>query len=293
MRILSARISGFRNLADAEFTFSPRVNVVLGKNGEGKTNLLEALNYLALGRSHRGARNEDQIAFARDNLHVALEVEDDAGAVFACEFGLDRSGGRRFRIDGEPVRRRVDLVGRLSTVFFNPDSIRLVQGSPERRRHFVDRGMAEITPSHLAHLTAYQRALRQKTGLLRDLKRGLADRRRVREDLAAWNAELARHAVGTVGRQANIPGQDTAQVRRRASLVTQDVQLFQTTVRNNLALFDPSVTDGQLLEVLEGLGLSAWLTSRQPSRMCTRNSRAVFLSFFCFFLSRPAPWISR
>ena len=63
MRIVSARISGFRNLAEADFVFSPRVNLILGRNGEGKTNLLEALNYCALGRSHRGARNEDLIAF--------------------------------------------------------------------------------------------------------------------------------------------------------------------------------------------------------------------------------------
>ncbi|MFN2371869.1 MAG: DNA replication/repair protein RecF [Candidatus Krumholzibacteriia bacterium] len=195
MRIVSVRLGGFRNLAEAALDFSPRVNLVLGRNGEGKTNLLEALDWLALGRSHRGARNEDLIAFDRDDLHVALEFEEDGGARLRGEFGLDRGGGRRLRIDGEAVRRRADLVGRMATVFFNPDSIRLVQGGPERRRQFADQGMAEIDPTYLVHLTAFQRALKQKTGLLRDLKKGLVGGGQARRELAAWNAEIAHHAA--------------------------------------------------------------------------------------------------
>ena len=202
MRIVSASIDGFRNLQPASFTFSPRVNLILGRNGEGKTNLLEALNYLALGRSHRGAKAEEMIPFEKDHLHVALEVEEDSGAVVSCEYGLGRDGGRRLRIDGEALRRRADLVGRLTTVFFNPDSIRLVRGAPERRRHFVDQGMSEIDPVFLTHLTAFQRVLKQKNGLLRDLKKGLVDYSETRRELAAWNRELATHAsVVCVGRR--------------------------------------------------------------------------------------------
>jgi DNA replication and repair protein RecF len=195
VRILSAKVDGFRNLVPAEFTFSPRVNLVLGRNGEGKTNLLEALNYLALGRSHRGSSADEIIHFDAETLHVSLEVEEDSGAVVTCEFGLARDGGRRFRIDGEAVRRRADLVGRLATVFFNPDSIRLVQGSPQRRRHFADRGMAELDPLQLAGQGACQKALKQKAGLLRDLRKGYVDRAATLRELTAWNRELAEHAA--------------------------------------------------------------------------------------------------
>jgi DNA replication and repair protein RecF len=195
LRILSATVHGFRNLKETRLTFSPRVNLVLGQNGEGKTNLLEALNYLALGRSHRGSRSEEMINFDEDALHVALELEEESGSPLTCEFGLDRSGGRRLRIDGEFVRRRTDLVGRLVTVFFNPDSIRLVRGAPQRRRHFTDHGMSEFDPIFLSHLTALQRVTRQKTGLLRDLKKGLAKPAEARRELESWNRELAVHAA--------------------------------------------------------------------------------------------------
>lgn len=196
MRIHAATVNGFRNLVEDSFAFSPQVNLLLAGNGEGKTNLLEALNFFALGRSHRGGRSDELIAFDAQALHVQLEVEEDAGEVAICEFGLDRTGGRRLRIDGEEIKRRADLLGRLVTVFFDPDSISLVRGAPQGRRQFVDQGMAEIDPLYLPHLTAFQRALRQKTGLLRDLKRDPAIVPRTRRELTAWNRELAIHAAG-------------------------------------------------------------------------------------------------
>ena len=195
MRIISVTLNGFRNLQEASFTFSPRVNLVLGRNGEGKTNLLEALNYFSLGRSHRGSKNEELVGFDQESLHVLLGVEEDSGNPLQCEFGLDRIGGRRFRLDGEAVRRRADLVGRLATVFFNPDSIQLVRGGPLQRRNFVDQGMSEVDPLYLANLSAFQRALKQKTGLLRQLKIGKVTPSAASQELEAWNRKMADHAA--------------------------------------------------------------------------------------------------
>lgn len=195
MRILSATVRGFRNLQESSFAFSPRVNLVLGRNGEGKTNLLEALNYYALGRSHRAARIDELIGFDTDAAFVQLEIETTAGETMRCEYAFERGRGHRFFLDGEIVGRRADLVGVLNTVYFDPESIRLVRGEPARRRHFVDHGVAETDPLYLNHLTAFQRTLKQKNGLLRDLRRGFADRSAARDELRAWNRELARHSV--------------------------------------------------------------------------------------------------
>ncbi|PID79440.1 hypothetical protein CSB20_10295 [bacterium DOLZORAL124_64_63] len=195
MRIVSAAFSGFRNLENSTLEFSPRVNLVLGRNGMGKTNLFEALNYFALGRSHMGGKTDEMIHFDRSDLHVRLEVEEESGQRILCEFGLDRQGGRRFRIDGELITRRTDLVGRLATVVFNPESIQLVRGGPQNRRRFVDQGQAEIDPLYLSSLTAFQRTLKQKNGLLKDVRRGLVPRAIALDELRAWNKEMATHAA--------------------------------------------------------------------------------------------------
>ena len=195
MRILNASLQGFRNLQESTFEFSPRVNIVLGRNGEGKTNLLEALNFFALGRSHRGAKIEEMIGFDEDSLFVRLDAEGPAGTRLRCEYAFERGRGNRFFLNGNVISRRSDLVGLLNTVYFDPNSIRLVRGEPRRRRHFVDQGIAETDPLFLPHLTSFQRALRQKNGLLRDLKTGHADFATARDELHAWNRELAHHAA--------------------------------------------------------------------------------------------------
>ena len=199
MRILSASLRGFRNLQESVFEFSPRVNLVLGRNGEGKTNLLEALNFFALGRSHRGAKIDDMIGFGQDSVFARLEVADaggpEDGARMRLEYAFERDRGSRFFLDGDVIGRRADLVGLLNTVYFDPESIRLVRGEPSRRRHFVDQGISEGEPLFLAHLTACQRVWRQKNGLLRDLKKGFANYGTAREELRAWNRELAHHTV--------------------------------------------------------------------------------------------------
>ena len=142
MHILDARLTGFRNLDDVALSFSPGVNVIMGANGQGKTNLLEALDYFALGRSHRGARNEELVRLDGDHLHVAFTLARDDGATLRCEYGLDRAGSRRFKVDGQTIARRADLLGVLSTVFFWPESVDLVRGGPDLRRRFADQGLS-------------------------------------------------------------------------------------------------------------------------------------------------------
>jgi DNA replication and repair protein RecF len=192
----------FRNLEETELSFSPRVNLFLGANGQGKTNLLEALYYIAWGRSHRGSRNEEMIRFDADHLHVALTVEDEAGRRLTCEYGLERGGGRRWRWDEQLLPRRLDLVGRLSAVFFDPSSVDLVRGGPAKRRRFVDRGQGFSERGHLTHLQAYTRALRQKARLLKELRRRRTALAAARQELQAWNDELALHAAAIASSRA-------------------------------------------------------------------------------------------
>jgi DNA replication and repair protein RecF len=195
VRILSARISGFRNLDATELEFAAGVNLILGANGQGKTNLLEALHYPALARSHRGARNDDLIAFDVDALHVELALETESGGPSAVAYGLRRGGERRFRVDGSVVAKRSELVGRLAAVYFEPGTTRLVREGPSHRRQFLDGGIAQIDPAYLSALTAYHRTLRQKSRLLREARHGPHGRYEHLEEARSWNAELARYAL--------------------------------------------------------------------------------------------------
>ncbi len=195
MRLLAAEIEGFRNLERLDLRLGPGVNVFLGGNGQGKTNLLEALHFPVLGRSHRGARDEELVRFGAAHARVVVSAAEEDGSTSTWECALERDGERRLRLDGQPVHRRRDLLGRLVTVMFDPAGVGLVSGAPEGRRRYLDQGLSFVEPDHLARLLAYQRALRQKARLLADLKRGLRRADGARGELAAWNRELAAHAA--------------------------------------------------------------------------------------------------
>ncbi len=194
MRLREASFEGFRNLAPARLGLSPVANVFLGGNGQGKSNLLEALNYPALGRSHRGARDEDLVAFGGEAARVCVSTAIEGGGDLVFEYALGRAGERRVRVDGEPVARRADLVGRLASVVFDPPSVLIAGGPPELRRRFADQGLSVLDPGCLVRLVACHRAVRQKAALLRDARRAGRPSGRVREELAAWNRELAGQA---------------------------------------------------------------------------------------------------
>ena len=195
MRLVSADILDFRNLAEVQLRFSPGVNLLVGDNGQGKSNLLEALNYPSLGRSFRGARDDDLVRFDAECAHVRLTAKGEDDREVEFEYGIERGRGRRFRVDGEPVKRKVDLLGRLTTVVFDPQTVQLVRGGPEARRRYLDQGLSMVDAGYLLHLQAYNRALKQKNRLLRDARRGFVAPAKVREDLRVWNLEMASHAA--------------------------------------------------------------------------------------------------
>lgn len=251
MRILAARITGFRNLDDLDLQFSPGVNVLFGDNGQGKTNVLEALNFFALGRSHRGSRNEDLVRFDGDHLHCHLDLEHDDGQQGRCEFGLDRQGGRRYKRDGDPVPRRADLVGHLSTVFFWPESVDLVRGGPELRRRFADQGLSGLAHDYLTALSAYQRCLRQKARLLQDIRRGFRGESGAREELRAWNRDLSSHAR-IIGEGRRRWSADLAPHAAAAySLLARCDRPLTIAYHPRLASFDPSEPEASEMQ-LEG-----------------------------------------
>jgi DNA replication and repair protein RecF len=184
--VTRVKLLNYRNLGHVSLEISPKINIFLGRNGQGKTNLLEGLSYLSLGRSHRGARDRELIRFGADHLHLEVEGRDAQGADFHLEAALTRDGRKRIKLDGAPIERNSDLVGRLSTVLFDPSEIELAKGSPDGRRRFLDLTLSLVSAEYFRNLMAYRRALSQKNRLLKDRHshRG--------EELGVWDEELVR-----------------------------------------------------------------------------------------------------
>jgi DNA replication and repair protein RecF len=165
VRIRTVTTQAFRNLATQTHAPHPRLTVLAGANGQGKTNFLEALYFLAALRSFRTTRTGECIAWGAGQARVAGEVER-RDRTPALEVRITETQ-RRVLVDGKALRSARDYRGDLNAVLFTPDDLALAKGGPDQRRRFLDRGVYTTAPQHLADFLDYERALRARNALLK------------------------------------------------------------------------------------------------------------------------------
>jgi len=166
MRIDTLHICGFRNLGEVRIAPSEGVNIFYGDNGAGKTNLLEALFVLCLGRSQRGAKDKDLITAETDTFRIEGSVFDGESVVEAA-VACQRGGRKRVTLDGVVVRPP-ELFSRFCAVSLGPEDTDIIGGAPSMRRAFVDIYLSQLSRRHLSLLIDYQKILAQKNAALRE-----------------------------------------------------------------------------------------------------------------------------
>ncbi len=193
----------FRNLAALDLAPGPRFNVVFGDNGQGKSNLLEAIHLVSTLASFRGAGASELVRHDADAAVIALEVSG-APLPHVLKLKLDRAKARQIALDGKRPRTKLAWLDIAPTVLFHPGDLALAQGSPENRRALLDRVLSEVDPVYASTLDGYQRALRSRNRLL---KAENVDRRAVTAFdpvLASSGAVLGRARKRLVGELAPI-----------------------------------------------------------------------------------------
>lgn len=187
----SLTLRDFRNLAKLDLHFPADGVVIIGDNGQGKSNLLEAIYYLHLLRSVRGARDVDVVRFGAPGFFVRAE---SAGArEQEITAGFERQGKRkRVKLGGAEPSRLSDALGALPCVLFSPADVELVAGAPSARRRYLDIMLALSSRPYLLALQRYRHALAQRNAALRDAFKSAT---RAESRIAVWEAPLAEHGA--------------------------------------------------------------------------------------------------
>ena len=250
MVVSGLRLVNFRSYCDATVRFGPGLNVVVGENATGKTNLLEAAWFALRGSSPRTRREEKLITWGERFARVELELDTDAGRS-SVDVGFAPGQGKRVRWGGLEVASLDDLRGRSQVFIFVPESLLLVKGSPARRRAHLDAFAAALDPQYAAAARDLQGVLRQRNAQLAAVKNG-ADP----AALDPWDAQFARVAA-ELG-------------RRRRDLVAELAAGFADTAAR-LAPAGESFTL-RLVAQLEGVGydeaaLLEELRTRRPGEV--------------------------
>ena len=188
MRIATLRLTDWRNYATADVVFAPGANVLAGSNGQGKTNLVEAIGFLTTLGSHRVAGDAALVRAGADAAVIRATVVAGDREVLA-EVLINKVGANRAQLNRSAVRPR-EITRNVSSVLFAPEDLAIVRGEPSARRRFVDELLVQRAPRLAGTVSDYEKALRQRNGLLRG-SRGQVDT----ESLAVWDERLV--ATGT------------------------------------------------------------------------------------------------
>ncbi|HEU0264518.1 MAG TPA: DNA replication/repair protein RecF [Geobacterales bacterium] len=190
MQLTRLKLTAFRNFQQLSLEMGERCNVVHGANGQGKTNLLEAVYLLATMKSFRTSRNRELILHGQGTARVDGTIFNGG---MVRQLRLDISGNSKtFHLDGKGVQRLSEVHGVLAAVLFTPDDLALVKGGPDQRRRFLDRAIFSGDLGYLALYQAFQRTLRQRNALLRS---GNVS------SLQIWSEQLAETAARLVTRR--------------------------------------------------------------------------------------------
>ncbi len=166
MYFKSIELENFRNYGILSLEFDPKLNIITGKNAQGKTNLIESLYIMGLGKSFRTAKDAEMIQFEKEfSKAKALIQDEDKETVIEIVYGAE---GKVIKLDGVKLQRSADLLENVYIVVFSPDDLRIVKDGPENRRKFIDRELCQIKPIYYSDLGNYKKVLKQRNYLLKN-----------------------------------------------------------------------------------------------------------------------------
>lgn len=189
MKILSVTVKNFRNLVEQSITLSDQVNIIVGDNAQGKTNLLESVYLCCLGKSARTDHDKDMINWNESEAKVELSYLGKAGErTLSVTINKDK---KTAFVNGVALQKIGELLGYLNCIYFSPEEIKVIKESPSERRRFLDVDLCQLDPNYFRSLVRFNRILMQRNNLLKN-STTLSN---LTETLDSWDVQLAKEGA--------------------------------------------------------------------------------------------------
>ena len=167
MYITDIELHNFRNYKELKLEFHPNVNLILGNNAQGKTNLLESVFVTSMGKSFRTSKDSDMILFGEEFGRVKVNAQKD-GYDTSVELIYSKDSKKSAKVDGVKIKKSSQLLENIYIVIFSPEDLRIVKDEPEKRRKFVDRELCQLRPKYYEDLSNYKKVLLQRNAYLKE-----------------------------------------------------------------------------------------------------------------------------
>lgn len=187
MYIKNIELTNFRNYDRLSLEFNQNVNLILGNNAQGKTNLLEAIYLTSIGRSFRTNKDSELVKFDRESAKIIVEAEKEMFST-DVEINIKKDAKKSIKKDGINIKRTSELLENILIVIFSPEDLKIVKDEPEKRRKFIDRELCQIKPLYYDSLSNYKKTLIQRNRYLKeeDIDNTILD---------LWDVQLAKYGA--------------------------------------------------------------------------------------------------
>ena len=237
-------LNGFRNYDSEQIMFAPNLNLIVGKNAQGKTNLIETIYYAAVGKSARAKKDIDLINWQKNRANFKLTVQKASGTK-DIDITFFRGQKKTIKVNGINILKIGDLLGNVNVVFFSPDELKLVKDAPEDRRKFLDTDISQFNKTYFYSLLRYNKILDQRNKLLKEKY----DKKTTEQTLPIWNIQLANEGAKIIKCRIDF--------LERLKNYAKNAHLFLTNEIENLQLEYAGITGENTEEIkqkiLDGL----------------------------------------
>lgn len=185
MYLTKLKLINFRNYKELQLNFHPKVNVFIGNNAQGKTNILEAIYLTGTGKSFRTNKDRDLIKFDKKQAYIKLDGEKKYSDM-VVELKLEENKKKQIKVNGITLTKNAEILNNVYVVIFSPEDLKLIKEGPSERRRFIDNEISQIKPKYYYHLSQYHRVLLQRNNLLKKIHYD----KKYMPTLDVWNEKL-------------------------------------------------------------------------------------------------------
>ena len=189
MQVKSLNLLNFRNYKNLKIDFDEKLNILVGKNAQGKTNIIEAIFYCCIGKSFKGTKDKDMIKWNENNSYIKMDLQKKFRDL-KIEVLFSQSSKKSVKIDGINIHKIGELIGEINVIFFSPDELKLVKESPDERRKFMDIDLSQTHKKYFYLLNRYEKVLANRNRLLKMTK----DINVLKDTIDIWDRALVEYA---------------------------------------------------------------------------------------------------
>lgn len=186
--VKTVQLKNFRNYDELNINLHKNINVIVGDNAQGKTNLLEAIYITSIGRSFRTSLDKDIIKFGESYTYTKLSVSN-GNVVDVLSLQIDKNAKKRINVNGLAIKKYADLIGLLLVVSFTPNDLQLIKSGPTERRRFMDIELSQLNNIYFYNLKQYNFVLKQRNNLLKSIQKNHT----LEDTLFVWDEQLVEY----------------------------------------------------------------------------------------------------